>query len=292
MQKVCQRCVLDARIELITLVPMQVLRTVESLAQYRDAVLVPTMGGLHDGHLSLVRTAGLETGPVVVSIFVNPMQFEDRGDFETYPRMEDRDLHLLEKAGASAAFLPSLDLVYPPGNDVPPVCLPPVAKEPGLEDRSRPGHFAGVARVVCRLWELVNPEAAVFGEKDYQQLLLIRALAEEMRGPRIIACPTMREADGLAMSSRNRHLTKDERTRAGGVYRALQVAGSAPSPLAAEEAMREVLVRHDLEVEYAVVRDTRTLLPIASWDSPARALVAVRAGGTRLIDNIALPEET
>src|SRR4051812_13545750 len=228
---------------------MVVLRTLEDLRRHaralgRDAglagVLVPTMGALHGGHAALIRAAAQrsaragDAAGAVVSIFVNPTQFNDRSDFERYPRTEEPDLALCEASGASAVFIPELETVYPPGHPPPIPPLPPVATEPGLEDAFRLGHFAGVCQVVLRLFDLLGPREAVFGEKDWQQLQVIRALtAAERPGIAIIAAPTVRERDGLALSSRNRFLRPEDRSRALAIPAALAAASAAPSPGAA-----------------------------------------------------------
>ncbi len=260
-------------------------------------VLIPTMGALHAGHAALVRAgAGLRgTGQaVVVSVFVNPTQFNDAADLARYPRTLEADAEVCRRAGADVVFAPSVEEVYPPGEVVPTPALPGVATRPGLEDALRPGHFAGVCQVVARLFELVKPSAAVFGEKDWQQLQVVRAMvAGEGRGGRfggvrIVASPTVREADGLAMSSRNVFLRPEERARAGAIHRALGRARGERGVEAAERAMREELEASGLEVQYAVVRDARTLERyVGGGGGGGRALVAARLGSVRLIDNAA-----
>ena len=258
---------------------------------------VPTMGALHAGHGSLVTRARADGRPVVVSIFVNPTQFGPNEDYARYPRTLDSDCALLEPLGAAAVFVPPVEAIYPNGLaaariESEAIALPTVATAPGLEDACRPGHFGGVALVVGRLFDLVRPSAAYFGEKDYQQLRLVQDMVSADRPRygelRIVPCPTVREGDGLAMSSRNRYLSSDERTAAIALARALQVAHSAQRVETAERLMRETLESFGLSTEYAVVRDARTLMPVKGFEQPTRALIAARLGATRLIDNAAM----
>ncbi|MDQ7012608.1 MAG: pantoate--beta-alanine ligase [Planctomycetota bacterium] len=284
------------------------MRVVTSRAEMAAAgrhgcVLVPTMGALHAGHATLIELARARAGacvggtlPVVVSIFVNPSQFNEATDFDVYPRDLDADCAWCARLGVDVVFAPGVDVVYPPDEDVPVGELPAVAKGPGLEDSFRPGHFAGVCRVVRRLIALTGAAAAVFGEKDWQQLQVVRAMVEADRkrgGPdvEIVPAATVREAGGLAMSSRNRLLDAAGRRRAGAISRAIRGAGAIRSPAQAERHMAGVLEAAGLEVEYAVVRDAETLGEVRPG-FPCRALVAVGvavagAGGgvVRLIDN-------
>ncbi|MDI9402805.1 MAG: pantoate--beta-alanine ligase [Limnohabitans sp.] len=259
-----------------------------------DCGFVPTMGALHDGHGSLVRRASADGRPVVVSIFVNPTQFGPNEDYARYPRTLESDCALLRPLGVAGVFVPSVEAIYPDGLAASQAAaaklpLPQVATEPRLEDACRPTHFGGVALVVGRLFDLVRPAAAYFGEKDFQQLRLIEDMVELDRprygALRIVGCPTIRERDGLAMSSRNRYLAPEERDAALALSRALQVAHSAQKPATAERLMRDTLDAFGLETEYAVVRDARTLLPVTGFERPTRALIAARLGRTRLIDN-------
>ncbi len=275
---------------------MRVAETALSFAD-RPHVLVPTMGALHEGHLSLIRR-GVEIARerglagVAVSVFVNPTQFNDPRDYERYPRTLDADAAKAESAGATVVWAPAPGEVYPEGRVIAVGALPAVATEPGLEDRWRPGHFAGVVQVVRRLFELARPAAAVFGEKDWQQLQVIRAMAAgEGLGVEIVAGETVREADGLALASRNVFLSAEERSAAGAVPRALEAARGEAEPGAAERAMRRVLTGAGLSIDYSVVRDAGTLMPLPEgWrGGGARAILTARAGATRLLDNAPWP---
>jgi len=251
-------------------------------------VLVPTMGALHEGHRTLVRTARERGGSVVVSVFVNPTQFGPGEDLDRYPRTWDADLAALAAEGADLVFHPPVDEVYPPG-------AAGVTVQPGplgdvLEGAVRPGHFAGVLTVVATLFGLVRPDVAVFGEKDYQQLTLIRAMARELAlGVDVVGVPTVREDDGLALSSRNRFLSAEQRATAAALPAALR-AGAAAGLRGADAvrtAAREVLAgAPGLVPDYLEL--TSPELGPAPAAGPARLLVAARAGSTRLIDNLAL----
>ncbi|MCE2968276.1 MAG: pantoate--beta-alanine ligase [Phycisphaerales bacterium] len=264
-------------------------------------IFVPTMGALHEGHASLIRQARTLADAargarprVMVSIFVNPTQFNDPADLSRYPRTFDSDLTLCAQSGADVIFAPSVKTMYPP-SDMPPVpTLPMAATEPGLEDALRPGHFAGVCQVVLRLFRLVRPRACILGEKDWQQLAVLSAMTKEQGlNIAIVPGPTIREADGLAMSSRNRFIPPADRPRAAQISAALRAAGTVGSPAAAELAMRRVLAEAGLEVQYAVVRQAATLtaMPI-DWrerNVKGRALIAAVLGPVRLIDNAPWP---
>ena len=259
------------------------------LEAFSGGIFVPTMGGLHEGHLELVRTAKRLGGPVVVSVFVNSDQFDDQNDLASYPRRFEADAGLVKSAGADVVWGPAQQDIYPAGIEVPTPELPSVAIKPGLEDAHRPGHFAGVARVVQRLFDLVQPKVAVFGEKDWQQLQMVQAMVDRDGGPRIHAVPTSREADGLARSSRNERLSDASRPKARAVYLALQAAAAANHPSTAEKMMRDTLESHGLEVEYAAVRSSTGLRQVDDFSRPSRALVAARLDGVRLIDNLPMP---
>jgi len=252
------------------------------------------MGALHEGHAALIRAGSALAknrempGGCVVSIFVNPTQFNERSDYERYPRDLDEDLKVCDQAGAACVFAPREDDIYPPDEKVEVPKLPAVATQPGLEDAHRPGHFAGVCQVVKRLFEIVKPTAAMFGDKDWQQLQVIKGMAKELRLPvEVLGAPTIREPDGLAMSSRNRFLSPEDREQALAISRALRQSLGAANPEAAEEVMRLVLTEFGIKPEYAVVREATTLTrpadvtPETQW----RALIAARIGSVRLIDN-------
>jgi pantoate--beta-alanine ligase len=251
-------------------------------------VLVPTMGALHEGHRTLVRAAKARGGSVVVSVFVNPTQFGPGEDFDRYPRTWDADLAALAEEGADLVFHPPVDEVYPPGSLG--VTVQPGPLGDVLEGAVRPGHFAGVLTVVAKLFGLVRPDVAVFGEKDYQQLTLIRAMARELvLGVEVVGVPTVREDDGMALSSRNRYLSEEQRSTAAALSAALR-AGAAAGPQGTDAvlaAARAVLAAApDLVPDYLELTDP-DLGPVPTA-GPARLLVAARAGSTRLIDNAAV----
>jgi pantoate--beta-alanine ligase len=262
-------------------------------------VFVPTMGALHAGHGALVRRGAHEARSrgvaCVVSIFVNPTQFNETADFARYPKTLDADLACCKEAGADVVYAPPVEEIYPPGVTIEVPRLPEQATLPGLEDARRPGHFAGVCQVVLRLFRLVQPAAAVFGEKDWQQLRVIAAMVRgEGLGIEIIPGETVREPDGLAMSSRNRFLDDDARVRAGAISEALRASQAAADPDGAEAVMAEVLAARGIQPEYAVVRGAQSLMrPAVAEDGDGaggtrwRALIAARIGGVRLIDNAA-----
>ena len=265
----------------------------------RGTVLVPTMGALHEGHLDLVRRAAREAeargleGGAVVSVFVNPTQFNDRADYDRYARVLDEDIAKCEASGAAAVYAPSVEAVYPDDGSVAVPPLPDQAVGKGLEDAHRPGHFEGVCQVVRRLFDLVRPAAAVFGEKDWQQLVVVRAMSQrDGLGVEVINGPTMYEADGLAMSSRNRFVPPEQRERALSLSLALDAACAQTDPLSAEKAMRRVYAEHGVEPDYAAVRDAETL---GEWTPgrPGRAITAAGIPGeatvVRLLDNRAWP---
>jgi pantoate--beta-alanine ligase len=280
---------------------MRILQTGTECAPLHGGILVPTMGALHAGHASLMRRAATMGSPVIVTVFVNPTQFGAGEDFDRYPRTFDADVALAEQAGAHAVFAPAADEIYPRGIaaarvEADSMALPAVARSPALEDACRPGHFGGVCQVVARLFELTQPRAACFGEKDFQQLRLVEELVAHPeiapgcpRGIEIVRCPTVREHDGLAMSSRNRYLAAEQRERALGLYRALQSCMAAQRIATAELLMRGALEEHGLDIEYATVRRAADLMPATDFHEPTRALIAARLGSVRLIDNMPCP---
>jgi len=259
----------------------------------RPLGLVTTLGALHEGHASLIERARRENASVLVTIFVNPSQFNEPADYERYPRTENADVELCANAGADIVFIPPTDQIYPSGFDT--VVRVGTLTEP-LEGASRPGHFEGVTTVVAILFGLAGADRAYFGQKDAQQLLVIRRMAEDLAiGTDVIACPTLREADGLAMSSRNVLLTPRERAAAPVLRRALLAARAAYDAGARDgdvlrSAMRDVLVAEPLVApEYVSCADPATLRELATIEGPALLSMAVRFGGVRLIDNESLP---
>ena len=253
---------------------------------------VPTMGALHAGHRSLVERARRECATVVVSVFVNPTQFNDKTDLKNYPRTPEADLRLLEEGGADYVFMPSVEEVYPEP-DTRTVDFGMIDKV--MEGATRPGHFNGVAQVVSRLFDLVKPAKAYFGEKDFQQIAVIREMVRQLRIPvEIIPCPIVRGEDGLALSSRNTLLDTDHRTAAPYIYKVLKAAvekshQTTPDQLAAW-VTAQVESNPLLKVIYFQVVDAATMQQVRTWEeSPAiQGCIAVQAGDIRLIDNIKL----
>ncbi|MEP0846003.1 MAG: pantoate--beta-alanine ligase [Phycisphaerae bacterium] len=279
---------------------MEIARTI---AEARAAVVaarargarvgfVPTMGALHAGHLSLVERARLDGGYVVVSIFVNPLQFGPGEDYERYPRDEPRDRRLCEESHVDLLFLPSSDEIYPSAAKI-------TVRVRELSDTlcgpHRPGHFDGVATVVAKLFNIVQPDRAYFGEKDAQQLAIIRRMVVDLNFPlEIVGVPTVREADGLAMSSRNAYLSGDERRQARSLYVALSAArelvrgGERDVARIVAAMTRIVQDAGPVQIDYISVVDPETLSPLERIDAPALIALAVRIGRTRLIDNLRL----
>lgn len=276
---------------------MDIVRSIADLrarvAMWRSAGrrigLVPTMGGLHDGHLSLVSAAAAQSDEVVATLFVNPTQFSPSEDFESYPRDEAADAARFEAAGTALLFAPPAHEIYPPGHSTQ-VLVGELGRV--LEGEFRPHFFAGVATVVTKLLLQALPDVAVFGEKDYQQLCVIRKLVRDLDIPvEIIGAPTVREADGLAMSSRNRYLDADGRRIAPALYATITKVAEAAArgdAAAASPAAGELIEAGFSKVDYVAVRDAATLAPVGSGGGPARVLAAAWIGRTRLIDNIAV----
>ncbi len=258
--------------------------------------LVPTMGALHEGHLTLIRRAREVCDHVAVSIFVNPTQFGPNEDLDAYPRQMEADAAMLEAEGCAVLWAPDVEAMYPQGF-ASTISVTGVSED--LCGASRPGHFDGVATVVCKLFHQVQPDMAFFGEKDFQQLAVIRAMARDLDLTQphvhsIIGVPTVREADGLAMSSRNRYLSAADRTAAATLPRAMKAAiarfeGGEMAAPALADFESELLSAGFASVDYAVLADSASLTPLSALgDESARLIVAARIGGTRLIDNMAV----
>ena len=281
---------------------MDVIRTVAEAStvcesartEGRTVGFVPTMGGFHEGHRSLMRRARAERRLTVVSIFVNPTQFDDPRDLAGYPRDEDADLRQAGRLGMDVAFVPATAEMYPDGD-------PEVTVDPGplgghLEGASRPGHFRGVLTVVAKLFQTIGACRAYFGEKDAQQLALVRRMVRDLSFPvEVAACPTVREPDGLAMSSRNRRLGPELRDAAGCLFLALSEAaelareGERDAARLVAVMAREIGATPEARLDYAAVVDDATFEDVRELAAPARALVAADLGGVRLIDNLLLP---
>ena len=277
---------------------MKIARTIAEMRALTSSItgpvgFVPTMGALHDGHLSLVRVARQRSSQVVMSIFVNPLQFGPHEDFDRYPRDEERDLKLAERDGVDVAFVPSVLEMYPDNRST-------TVSVGGLGDvfegSIRPGHFDGVATVVAKLFGVVTPDLAFFGQKDAQQVAVIRRMVADLSIPvEVVSCPTVREPDGLALSSRNIYLSEEERRAAPVLWRALQVGRSvyetSSNPAACEAAMTEELASEPLlEVDYAAAVDPATFGTPGPGTAPV-LIVAGRIGRTRLIDNLPIERE-
>jgi len=281
---------------------LETIRTIEWMKQVarqaraegRSAGFVPTMGALHAGHMSLVRAALAESQPVIASIFVNPTQFGPNEDFQKYPRTFEADSKKLEDAGVDYLFAPESSEIYPPGFRT---WVNVEGLSERLEGKSRPGHFRGITTVVLKLLEIVQPQKAFFGRKDAQQARIIRQMARDLHlDSEIVVCPIVREPDGLAMSSRNAYLNPKERRAATTLFRALDGARVSISrgerdALRLTAAMRETLRTEPLaETDYAELVDAETLEPVTRLRGACLALLAVRIGATRLIDNLLIEE--
>ncbi len=265
----------------------------EKRASQMKIGFVPTMGALHPGHISLIELAKKENDLVVVSIFVNPTQFNNPDDLKNYPRTIESDTKQLESAHTDILFFPSVEEMYP-SNEADNKVYDFGALETVMEGVHRPGHFKGVAQVVSKLFNIVNPDVAYFGEKDFQQLSIIHELVKKMNsGIKIIGCPTVRESDGLAMSSRNKLLTSAERKEAATISKALFFTRDKKKEYSVaaikQKAIDMIESSGMMTVEYLEIAD-ETLQPVSNWTSknPLRCFTAVRLGKVRLIDNIAL----
>jgi len=278
---------------------LQTIKTVTKMralvAAWREAgdsiAFVPTMGNLHAGHISLIRLAAQHAEHVVVSVFVNPTQFGPGEDFARYPRTLDSDVRRLKRAGVDALFVPSDDEMYPNGIEATTQVHVPAVSEV-LEGESRPGHFAGVASVVCRLFNICQPDVAVFGQKDYQQLVVLRQMVRDLHIPvKVLAGPTKRAENGLALSSRNQYLTAKQKDLAGAIYAAMSAVASAIEKGGSDwsaleaEGLRQ-LESAGLDPEYFVVRRAVNLSKVEDVHQNLVVLAAVRLGDVRLIDNI------
>lgn len=276
---------------------MEIVKTIPEVRQYHRQSggiwgLVPTMGALHKGHLSLIRRARRENDHVAVSIFVNPTQFAPGGDFDRYPRDPNRDLNLIQDEGVKLVFVPSVEEMYPAGFQT--YVTVEEATKP-LEGAMRPGHFRGVATVVCKLFNIFQPDRAYFGQKDAQQVVVVKQMTRDLALPvNIVVGETVREPDGLAMSSRNAYLSAEERRAATVLFRALCAARDKWQNGAREgeklrEAMRETLAQEPLATtEYVSAADPETLLEFGEITNRVLLSLAVRIGKTRLIDNFSL----
>jgi pantoate--beta-alanine ligase len=269
--------------------------SLRSLLGDQEVGFVPTMGALHAGHAALIRRSARDNALTVVSVFVNPTQFDDPNDLARYPRDLDRDVAFAAEAGADIVYAPDVATVYPPG-------FSSFVEVAGLTERwegaARPGHFRGVATVVTILLNTVRPRHAYFGEKDYQQLLVVRRLHRDLQLPgEIVGCPTVREADGLALSSRNARLTPQQRAEAVAIPRALFAmasaarAGEVSAARLLQLGQENLAAAPNLSVEYLAIVDGETLDPLQHVAPGARAIVAARLGSVRLIDNVALLDE-
>jgi pantoate--beta-alanine ligase len=263
-------------------------------AEGRRIGLVPTMGYLHEGHLALVDEARRRVGSVIMSIFVNPLQFGPTEDLARYPRDLPRDRALAAGRGVDALFVPSVEAMYPTGSEVRVVPGPTADR---WEGAARPGHFAGVLTVVAKLFHLVGPDLACFGQKDIQQLTLVRRMVRDLDWPvEIVGVPTVREPDGLALSSRNAYLGDQDRARAVVLSRALLAAhrawceGERRAEVIQQRMQLELRVHPEVVVEYIAVVEPETLAPVATVDGRSIVAIAARVGGTRLIDNISLAQ--
>ena len=261
--------------------------------QGKSIGLVPTMGALHTGHLSLINNSKQQNDLTIASIFVNPAQFNDKKDFEKYPVTIEKDIELLAAAGCDALFWPAVQEIYPNGYEQP-VHYELGYLETVLEGKYRPGHFQGVCRVMNRLLDIMPPDNLYMGQKDYQQCMVVSRLLEIMQSPAVLhTCPTLREPDGLAMSSRNTRLNKTERENAIAIFAALRFIKENIQPGAVSaviERSRQMLEEKEFRIDYVAIADAATLEPVVNWDGKQKlaALVAAFQHEVRLIDNMVL----
>jgi pantoate--beta-alanine ligase len=273
---------------------MQLARTIAECRHHRAALgtvaFVPTMGALHAGHTSLMELAKRHAPRTAVSIFVNPTQFGPKEDFNRYPRPLEADLAKCEAAGVDLVFAPSPDEIYPPHQ--PEATLDVPALTASLEGKHRPGHFKGVCQVVVKLFNIVQPQTALFGQKDFQQLRVIQAMTRALDLPiDVVGCPTLRDPDGLAMSSRNAYLSPEDRARALSISRALRAAADEAAAGIRQTnrlmtTVQKILLEQHLSIDYVAAVDAETLKPVDTLAPETALLVAARVGPTRLIDNM------
>jgi pantoate--beta-alanine ligase len=272
---------------------MEIVKTIADArrirARYGRLALVPTMGALHAGHMSLIAHAKNNAPAVAVSIFVNPTQFGPKEDYTKYPRPIEEDLDKCEGAGVDFIFGPSAQEIYPPGAPDIVVDLPGMTSV--LEGKHRPGHFKGVCQVVAKLFNIIQPTVACFGQKDFQQLRVIEAMVEALDMPiDIIACPTLRDPDGLAMSSRNAYLSPEDRQKALSISRALMMGYKEFKDGVRQTnrlitTMQKVMIEQHLSIDYVAAVDPETLKPVEKIEAPTLLAIAARVGVVRLIDN-------
>ena len=276
---------------------MKIVETIAEMRKLRPKLaepvgFVPTMGYLHEGHLSLVKRARAENTSVIASIFVNPTQFGPQEDFSSYPRDTERDLALLEKENTDVVFMPSAEEMYPPQSNT---WVEVVKVTERLEGTSRPTHFKGVTTIVAKLFHIVQPTRAYFGQKDAQQVIVIKKMVTDLNmNLEVAACPTVRESDGLAMSSRNTYLNKKQRQAAVVLYQSLKLAGQLYSQgeKDAERIRQEMTTLIEKQplanIDYVSIANTETLEELDTVNPPALVSLAVRFGKTRLLDNVVL----
>ena len=261
-------------------------------AQKETIALVPTMGHLHRGHVSLIELAKTKASRVIVSIFVNPIQFNQASDFNRYPRTLEDDINTLRELNIDALFIPEQDELYPHGiEQIPKITIPELSEI--FEGQFRPSHFDGVCTVVSKLFNIITPDIALFGEKDYQQLLIIQRMTDDLNfNIRIVPGKTQRESNGLAMSSRNSHLTSEQREQAAQIYSILKHTEdqfSIKNIPQLEVDASSLLEQHGFNIEYFSIRDSSNLQPVSQHTESIVVLVAAWLGETRLIDNILFP---